>query len=79
MHLTSQPTVDLYHAALSLLLRPLRLRPPPRPPGGPAFLATLDGPPCFTSTWTNLDYWLTPRRQTGLGTDDDAMMTSTIA
>jgi len=22
MHLTSQPTVDLYHAALSLLLRP---------------------------------------------------------
>jgi hypothetical protein len=34
---------------------------------------------CFTSPWTNLDDWLTPRCRTGLGTDDDAMMTSTIA
>src|SRR5436305_11113563 len=29
MHLTSQATVDLYHASLSLLLRPLGLRPSP--------------------------------------------------
>jgi hypothetical protein len=34
---------------------------------------------CFTSTWTNLNDWLTPRRRTGLGADDDTMMTSTIA
>jgi hypothetical protein len=31
MHLTSQPPVDFYHAALSLLLRPLRLRSPDQP------------------------------------------------
>src|SRR5271154_2991020 len=69
MHLTSQATVDLYHAALSLLLRPLRLRPPDQRSCFPGRST------CFTSTWTNLDDWLTPRRRTGLGTDDDAMMT----
>jgi hypothetical protein len=33
---------------------------------------------CFTSAWTNLDDWLTPRRRMGLGTDDDAMMMSRL-
>ena len=70
MHLTSQATVDLYHAALSLLLRLLRLRPRTSVPSFPGRST------CFTS---NLDDWLTSRRRTDLGTDDDAMMTSTIA
>ena len=51
---------------------------PTAPPRGslPSFPRRSTG---LTSTSTNLDNWLTPRRRTGLGTDDDALMTSTIA
>jgi hypothetical protein len=72
MHLNLQATVDLYHAALSFR-RPLRLRPRASLPSFPRRSTGL------TSTSTNLDNWLTPRCRTGLGTDDDALMTSTIA
>jgi hypothetical protein len=65
MHLTSHANIDIYHAALSLLLRPLRL-----PPRGLAFLASSGSSPVEPR----------PGRTSTIGlhrADDDTMMTST--
>jgi hypothetical protein len=55
MHLWSQATVDVHHAALSSLLRQLRLRPPPR-----VSIPSFRGVTSFTSTSTVPNDWPTP-------------------
>jgi hypothetical protein len=65
MHLWSQATVDIHHAALSSLLRPLRLRPPGQhselPRGATGFALILTVP----------NDWPTPSPLKGPGASDD--------
>ena len=71
-HLANAPYLAAYYRPLPRRFVSPSSAPPTAPPG-PSFPGWST---CFTSTWTNLNDWLTPRRRTGLVTDDDAMMTS---
>jgi hypothetical protein len=65
MHLWSQPTVDIHHAALSSLLRRLQLAP----------WVSIPSFPGFTSTSTVPNDWPTPPlKGPGAGDDDDCCL-----
>jgi hypothetical protein len=76
-HLANAP-----HLAAYCRLLPCRFVSPssaaPTALPGPAFLASPGGPPVEPRPGRTSSIGLTPRRRTGLGTDDDAMRTTSL-